>query len=494
MELRSALHGVSSRKRLIAGLSAAVLLATLVSANALAKSNKPFEVTVVPSQVAAGQVVTIKITDDPASNQSLGSAELGLAAGFSFVQGSGYPTSSISGSTVGFVDATTTPSTSTPTLLVQNLNLSPGQTATVAIAGLNGCGSFQWNVSAQQANQWNGGGNSNYLTLSGPVPTSTVLTTCHLAFVAQPADAGAGKTITSQPLNPGGTPAITVQLQDENGNPVTGVSLAVKLSLNTIQLDASTSAASLSGTGPVTTSSTTGNAMFSPSVAPTLNNGYTSGGGTFTLGASASGVAPATSSQFRIWGNTSACTTSGCSLSFGNQAGEQFSVASGSTTGGLGGSLDIIPSLDCSAQQDGGVPALPGTSAAVMTAAASNATTNKTTKLFIPDSILQADVSTNNATTNQLNALLETHYMVCMSAPHEFAVAWTPYASGQAVQDLDMTAAMSDGSTWYRGLLPDCQDVSGAAPCVQSRAHGTVNGVSGLTVTVLSAANDPMLH
>ncbi len=472
----------------MAGASVALLLAALLNTNVFAASNKPYSVSAPsPTTVSAGSNnpdVTFTVTDQT-KTQQLGSLEIQLSTpGFSYqADTSGnWGSSSATGATVSQLSSTM--------LLFQNLNLQPGQSATVTIADVvaPGCVPLQWTFTAQQANQWNSTNTANYLTLQGSQPTSASTETCALEFSTGPTDAGANQQITGTALVSTAAP-VTVQVVNTADTPAQPIPVqtSVTLSLASAALDYGYASATLSNAGPISTGST-GAATFT---GLSLN-----APGRYVLAATAStsSITPATSNQFRIWGNASACTTSGCGLSIGTSNGETFNVSSNSTTGGLGGSLNIIQNLDCSAQTYGGVPALPGTSSAVTTAEGSNATTNKTTQIFIPDSILQAAVSTNSATTNQVNALLETHYMVCMSAPHEFAVAWTPYASGQAAQDSAMTTAMNDGSTWYRGLLPDCQDVSGAAPCVQSRAHGTVNGVSGLTVTVLSAANDPMLH
>ncbi len=88
--------------------------------------------------------------------------------------------------------------------------------------------------------------------------------------------------------------------------------------------------------------------------------------------------------------------------------------------------------------------------------------------------------------------------MVCMSAPYQFPVAWTPASLTNGANGLaqpDSVVSRDHGTaTWYRGLLPDCQDVGGysaSAPCIASRVHGTLNGVSGLTVTVDAVAGDP---
>ncbi len=469
-------------QRLAAGASVALLLAALLNANVFAASNKPYSVSSPsPATVSVGQNQGIAFTvTDQAKTQQLGSLEIQLStAGFSYQADSAgsWGSASPTGATVTSLSSTM--------LLFQNLNIQPGQSATVTIADVvaPGCVPLQWTFTAQQANQWNSTNTANYLTLNGSQPVSGSAETCALAFSTQPMDAGVNQQITGTALVPTAT-AVTVQVFNTAVTPARPIAVqtSVTLSVASAALDYGYSSATLSSAGPVSTNA---------SGAATLPGLSLDAPGRYTLAATASApsIASAVSGPFRIWGNASACTTGGCDLSFGTSSGETFSVSSNSTSGGLGGSLNIIQDFTCAAQPYGGVPALPGTSPAVTTAEGSNATTNKTIEIFIPDSILQAAVSTNSATTNQVDALLETHYMVCMSAPHEFAVAWTPYASGQAVTDPAMTTAMNDGSTWYRGLLPDCQDVSGTAPCVQSRVHGS----GGLTITVITSADDPML-
>lgn len=519
MSLRTSFGRRPTVLRLAAGLAVAGLLVTLVSANVLAApTQKQFSVwgagstppTVenrFPTSIGPG-AVTFVVYNDPTSQQQLGSLEVQLTPGTGSTSVFTYGTSpqasindSYATATYSFLDATTTPSTQYPTLLVQNLNLPSGGYASITIGnGLSGCGSLQWNFMAQQANQWNGSKSANIVNAVSQ-PTSTVLTACHLAFVKQPTDAGATQTITNSPLNPGGTP-VTVQLQDANNSAVTGVSLAVSLAANTVLLDESTSGATLNGSGPATTSSSTGNATFAPSISPSLNTGYTSGGGTFTLTASATGVASVTSNQFRIWGNATTCSGTSCNESLSSGNGELFNVTSNLGSGNyLGGSVNIV-NFDCSSGQYGGVPALPGTYVATWTAVGSTISGTKTTKIIIPDQILQDAINASlYPDSYQTNYLLETHYMVCMSAPHEFQVAWTPNLTGQtgqnpqAAEDPQMASIM-DTSTdangnptpmWYRGLVPDCQDVS-TLPCVQSRKYAS----GGLTITVLSAASDPM--
>lgn len=487
MRLRTSFGRRPVAWRLVAGLSAAALLATLVSVNVLADSYKPFGLTV-PATISAGanRGVVLTVTNQN-SPQTLGSVEIGLATpGFSFLNSGGnYGTvaDAYSTATVGYDSAT-------GMVVVQNLNLPTDKSATVTLYGVQapGCTALKWSVQAQQANQWSSGNNANYMTLntSNPPLVSQPAETCALQFSTQPTDAAENQQITGTPLIPTAAP-VTVQVVNAATGDAIPAQTNVTLSLNIGQLDYGYSTAALAHAGPVSTN-TSGAASF-PGLS--VNNP-----GRFTLTASASNtsIASANSSQFRIWDTGATCTSAGCTVPLTSGSDEGFTVSSTSTAGALGASLNVVPNFNCSATQFGGVPALPGTSAVLFTAPGSNASGNKTATLFIPDSTLKADVSKTppppDGTDPAINSLLETHYMPCMSAPHEFTVAWTPATGGgQAAKDSAMTTAMNDGQQWYRGLLPDCQDVANVVPCVQSRSYG--NG--GLTITVILSANDPML-
>jgi hypothetical protein len=485
----------SASWRLAAGGSVAVLLATLLSANVLAASNKPFSVSGTPLTINAGDNPGIQIVvKDLTKTQQLGSLEIALSSGFTF---SGTPVA-----TVTSQDPNASPSVGlvNPSMLqAQGLNLQPGESATITITDVvaPGCTPLQWTFTAQQANQWTSGNGANYLTLNTAQPTSAGQS-CALSFAVspavQPADAGANQTITNTPLTPSGTGVVPVTVQVINANTQVAIPVVtnVTLSLNTVRLDDAGGTAALTGSAlcagstatPCVTTDATGKATFDASV---------NVGGTFTLTATSSNsaIAPATSTSFRIWGGAAACDTSGCAaLNVGASNGESLNVT-GYTQGAVGASFDIFNAdtkqFDCSASQYGGVAAIPNTQAVTWTTYNPAASGSKTTEIFIPDTLL---------TQSNVDPLLAVHYMVCMSAPYQFPVAWTPAsltngAGGLAQSDSLVSGIM--GGTWYRGLLPDCQDVGGdtLGPCIASRVHGSLNGVSGLTVTVDAVAGDP---
>lgn len=486
MSLRTSISRRPVVWRLVAGLAAAALLVTLVSVSALADAYKPFSVGV-PTSISAGATSGVQVTvTNLNSPQSLGSVEIGLPTGFSFLHsGTNY------GSVTTDPDSSTTSlsfDSSTGFVIVQNLNLQTNDSAVISLYGIQapGCTPLNWNITAQQANQWSSGNNANYMTLTNGPLVSAGETGCHLVFTAQPADAGATQNLTATaltPLIPPATP-VAVQVQDSSGNVVPAIT-NVALSLNAIYPNPNSGAA-LSGTTTVAASGGTA----------TFNSFSINTSGRYSLSASASNtnIASATSSAFRIWDGAAACGSSGCSVPL-SSGGEQVTVSSTSSSGAIGASLDIV-TFDCSSTSPynyGGIGAITGTHTTTWTSFDLNAT--KVTKLFIPYSILQ----------NATDPLLEVHYMVCMSAPYQFPVAWTPSGpSSQLAQpDPTVSQAMTGSSTgWYRGLLPDCQDLvargysqvpGNHAPCVSSRVFGTnSSGVSGLTVTILAAAGDPM--
>lgn len=490
MNVRTLVDRWPTALRLVVGLTAAALLATLVSANVLARpTQKTFSLSPAPPTVIGAGAVSFTISNDPTSQQSLGSLEVQLAtAGFSYVNGA---TASITDdyatATASFLDSTTTPSTSYPTLLVQNLNLPSGGSAAITISssGISGCGSLQWNFMAQQANQWNGSTSANIVNLNGSQPTSTVLTSCHLSFTsakgqaAQPSNAGAGQTITTSAFNPSGPP-VAVQVQDQNNHPVTGVSVSITLTPNIQYQPADVSGVTLTG-GSAATSSSTGTATFP---ALSINNV-----GRYTITAAASGISPVTSSSIIIWADASSCAGGTCSTTT-TAANQSFSVStSSSTSGGIGATANLV-SFDCSSDAYGGVPPINGTSTVSWDAEGLSSTTKKV-EIFIADSLL---------TASGVNPVQAAQYMVCFSAPYQFPVAWTPASVTNGANGLasrNQTISEDLGGTWYTGVLPDCQNTpAGAAttnaPCVSSRLPGTVNNVAGLIVTISATAGDPM--
>jgi hypothetical protein len=322
------------------------------------------------------------------------------------------------------------------------------------------------------------------------LPATTVAENCTLAFAPGPADAGANLNITSVALTQTGA-AVAVSVTDSNGVVLTPT---ITLLLAPISVDGEP-ATPPALSGLVTEPTTSGVATF-----PTLS---VNDPGSYTLTATASMAgftpSPLTSSSFRIWGAAAACGSTGCVVpTLTGSGGENVNVGSGSTAGAIGASLDILPSsitFDCSAPAYGGVAGIPGTDTVTWTS--NGLAAGKTLQLSIPDALLSP---TN--TFGPFDPLLAAHYMVCVSAPYAFPVAWTPASltngsNGYASPDSAVSMVMNGTTTgWYRGLLPDCQDVSvdnvsspalSHAPCVASRVHGA----SGLTVTVWAAAGDP---
>jgi hypothetical protein len=303
------------------------------------------------------------------------------------------------------------------------------------------------------------------------LPTTTVAENCTLAFAPGPADAGANLNITSVALTPSGA-SVAVDVTDTNSVVLTPAPVITLMLTGTA--DSTNSSPMLNGGAPVTATATS--AIPGVATFATLN---VNDPGSYTLAATASmaGISSATSGSFRIWGAAATCAT-GCTLAplTGSTppggSPETFNVASTSTTGAIGASLDIV-SIDCSAADFGGVAALPGTDTITWTSSGT-LTAGKTTTIFIPDTTLM-----------QGGLLAEIHYMVCASVQdYDFPVAYTPLAPTLAAPDTVVEGVL--GGTWYRGLLPDCQDVANARPCVASRVHGMVGGVSGVTVTVLT--------
>jgi hypothetical protein len=300
------------------------------------------------------------------------------------------------------------------------------------------------------------------------LPTTTVALGCHVVFTLQPADAGAGQNITSVPLTISGA-NVTVEVHD-GGDKLVTLATTINLTLNPVAPDVLN--ATLTGGSA---NATAGVASFT---AIQVNN---PGRYTVTAAATTPGITGAMSNVggspawFRIWGAVSPCSGScGAGVSSGS---ENFNVGAQSGTGAIGASVGVLPfTFDCSDPLFGGVKGIDGTDTVTWTSY--NLTTGKTITFVIPNTVLAA----------ASDPLLAIHYMVCVSAPYAFKTAWTPTGTPTASPDSQVSAVM--GGAWFRGLLPDCQDVGGAIsgnPCVMSR----VNDGTKLTVTVAAGPGDP---
>jgi hypothetical protein len=263
-----------------------------------------------------------------------------------------------------------------------------------------------------------------------------------------------------------------VTVSVESGGAVVPVTTGITLTLNP-------TSGGLAGGGPATTSA--GVASFgTPYPTSTLSVG-TPGVYTFVAASSLAGIPSVNSTSFRIWGAAATCTGS-CQVSPSTgDPNESFTVVGPTGAGGaIGASVDIGTN-DCSTW--GFVPI--GGTHTLSWESVGQTTGNKQITLSIADSLLLAATPPTGDP-----ALPDGHYMVCMSAQYPFKVAWTPTGPGDGITPVDSSITLP-GGPWYTGLLPDCQDVSGFAPCVLSEVNTSTDDSGMLNVTVLTTPGDP---
>ncbi len=305
---------------------AAVLAMALTVPVASADPNKSYTAAINPMAVSGGDITTYTytLTSSTGNNQTFGSANIAIPAGFTSVT-----TSSVSaaGWTHGVVGST-----------IQLRNpagpaaaISPGGSVTVTFSAQAPCapGVYAWPPSVKQSNDFNGTGND--FTLSGSVPTVTVSAGCSLDFEVEPGDAFAGFPIPAHLSNPPAPPFV-VRAINGNGDLVPSFTGTVSLTLN----DLNSVGAALSGT--TTKAAVGGKASF--------NDVVVDKAGSFTLTASATNAASDTSRQFEVTGKAANCqgqTT--CSASTGSDVSDTDKVATTVTitcpTGGCTGFLSV---------------------------------------------------------------------------------------------------------------------------------------------------------
>ena len=256
------------------------------------------------SNDTAGSATTTSATTETSNGKGpllVESAELTAPAGFAIQSATlvaprrhDPPTARIS------IDTATTPHTYTVDL--DDLDLAPGASISAVLSVTTSCAatSGTWALAVQPAPTAQGKG----FTVD---PSSAlrvgVTGACTLAFTAGPTNAVTGQDITHQGFDPGGSP-VEVEARAANGDPVAGVEVTLSAGIGSGSLSGSTSSATGGPDGGVY-----GVAAFSP-----LSIGQT---GYYSLRASASSFATATSGIFQITDGATPCT-SGCSGSAGN--------------------------------------------------------------------------------------------------------------------------------------------------------------------------------
>jgi hypothetical protein len=419
----------------VAGGLLAALGATAAGASsgACATPGKCYSTTVDPQSVAAGesQMFTFTVHNE-ATTQTLGSLQVTAPPGFVITNASAL---------VGNASYTAN------SALFLNLGLNPGSSpVTLKVWATAPCSSAasEWGVEAKQSNQFNGPNNAFILDPTFPALDVTVSGSCSLAFLTEPAGGLAGSPITSQVGQPAAANPVSVEVLDSNNNVVTTSNAMITLSIG----------ANPNSPTPVTLSGTT-QVQASHGVANFSNVVISQTGWPYTIVATSPGITQqpsATSSNFGIYGAWASCsggpcsgssstkTTTGTVTTSSANSGQFLGVGLGGVTYACGGSYQPLSDP------------------------------------------LNFDVLNPSGTTS--NALftvtIELSKQVVESSGHPGASSWQVcFGSNVSFQaQLGTSGSFMVGTTtYYTGLLLDCNNAETNVPCVLSRNKDNAGNV-----------------
>ena len=405
-------------------LTAGVLSSTAAGAasSSCVSSGKCYLTTVAPQSTVAGvsQAFSVTVTNE-ATTQRLGSVQVTAPPGFVVTGASGGTASYTSGSA-----------------LFLNLGLTNGQSATLIVDATAPCsgGTSPWGIEAKQSNQFNGSGN-DFVTDPASSLAATVSGSCSLAFLNQPNGTAVGGSITTK-VGPGGSP-VSVEVLDGAGHLLTTSTAAV-----TVAIGSNPGSGTLSGS--MTVDASAGVASFSDLSINQTGTGY-------TLVATSTGITPATSTYFDIWGVLQSCSGPQCSGSSQTKTTSGTVTTSSATGQFLGVALGGV-SFSCGSSYQ---PVSDPLSFDVLSPSGS------------ADSQAQFSVS------------LEVSKQVVQSSGHPGASTWQIcFGSNVPFPVLPGTTSGTTtigGVTYYTGLLPDCNNTQTNAPCVQARTKDNAGNV-----------------
>ena len=260
----------SIRAALITAIALVALALTAVPSNATFA--KKYDLTIAPASVASGTSGVFTATYKNLSLYKLGSVELTVPPGFQLVS------------------ATTSKGTATFTatnVRVTNINLALYATFSITATATAPCGTPTGSWASEGKSTSNFSGSVNFaLNNPGNAQKTTVTGTCSLEFVNQPTDTAQDAAIN----DPTG---VSVRALDGASQPVSGVN---------VSMDA-TPGGHLSGGGSVATSGSPAAATFTNLAIDEI--------GEYTLTASASNYASATSDPFVVAGEVLGCNVDG---------------------------------------------------------------------------------------------------------------------------------------------------------------------------------------
>jgi hypothetical protein len=303
------------RRVVIVASIAAIAVSALAAAGSAESFNNTLSATATPASPAAGSTTTFAVTLKPLTGDELATATITPPAGFTVTGATPANVTTVSGNTV----------------LVHNVSIDPdlGQSQAFSITAVAPCtsaGALSWQVQAKDDDGRNDPVTSSSLgvTLSG---------TCHLGFVAQPADAAINTAITSTPFNsPMGT-SVQVGVFDGANHLITSSTAPISTAINS-----GTAGATLTGDNnqsvTVTKNAVAGVASFS-SLEIDKHGGY-------TLVASSTGYTSAISTSaeaggvFTIWDSVQACAANkSCTTTLGDPKTFQTQFSGTSSSGGF---------------------------------------------------------------------------------------------------------------------------------------------------------------
>jgi hypothetical protein len=300
--VQAADHSIRRATRVLAVVVAIVAFVVALAVPALAAKRKNYSASISGTTAFGGNTVTFTITiaNQASSFQSLGSANVTIPSGFTFVSfGAQIPPPGktwLPPTLAGSVIQLRNPGPS-------NTNaLSPGQQLTVGVTVIAPCPpatSYTWLTRAKQSNDFSGFGND--FARIGPDPSVTVTVGCpdHVAFGQQPTGTIAGQPINAK-LFPSG---VTVRIEDAIGQLVTNSTAAVSMSIGS-------GPGSLFGTSPV-------NAVGGIA---TYTDLAIDSAGTYTLLGESAPLAAGTSADFEVTGVSGKCDQTPCGAATGGHA------------------------------------------------------------------------------------------------------------------------------------------------------------------------------
>lgn len=434
--------------RLLAVASAVVLTSTLVvGASAAPVTTKPYTATWLDGGVAVAnppntlsvapgsQTLVLRLTNG-ADPQSLGSADITPPAGYTLTGGSLTPSigsASVAGNT----------------LRLRDLNLASGASVAVSIAVSAPCvggASQTWTLTVKQANSFNGPPGNDFIPAPNTVAPSTEVSgsACRLRFANQPTTTRTAATITDGFASSGDP--IAVEIYD----PATGA---------VVDSDATVTLAPEQNPAGGTLSGGSADAVAGTATFPALSLDRP---GPYTLKASSpAAVNEPVSDLFMVSDTVETCSGPGCSFNVPQGPNSYTTTPDRGANGATFAASLNLPGLRISCDfAPFSYPDSRQPNAVWYVYDDGNTASGKTNVIVIDKAIVQATPE-NGA----------SFYRVCYTSPIPFTSRtgdpappdpWTTPDGGQ------VGPSVYFGTTWYTGLLPDCDKKRPVAPCVVS--------------------------